>query len=338
MTGGRLPLWRGAAEAAGQAFRPAPGGVWGGNAGLWFDKFCDRWADDFVGLADEQAKRDWIATVIHPRDPRSGAVDATRRVKVGDARLLEEHDRRRAGLVRGLGAFLTRFVLEGRFVSGLGRTHPVENGFAWHHNLGVPYLAGSGIKGMVRAWAECYEEVAEADITRIFGPRPASGKLSVGSVVFLDALPTAPVQLVCEVMTPHYGPWYQSKPETGGAVEPPADWHSPTPIPFLAVESGTIFTFAIMPRTAADPATAEADCLLVRGWLAEALHWIGAGAKTPIGFGRFRDAAPHPAQTAKPFVDGEPVRILRREGPKTVVEFLDSGDIETVSPDRIEYA
>ena len=84
-------------------------------------------------------------------------------------------------------------------MTGLGRSHPVENGFAWHPTLGMPYLPGSSVKGMVRAWAE-----QETD------PRPASEELdrllgkqnSAGSVCFLDALPIKPVKLEADVMTP----------------------------------------------------------------------------------------------------------------------------------------
>jgi len=58
--------------------------------------------------------------------------------------------------VRGAGRFETLIQSLGgepllirtawRFVSGLGRSRPVENGFVWHHTLGVPYLPGSSIR------------------------------------------------------------------------------------------------------------------------------------------------------------------------------------------------
>lgn len=40
------------------------------------------------------------------------------------------------------------------FATGLGNEHPVENGFAFLTPYGLPYLAGSGVKGVVRHAAE----------------------------------------------------------------------------------------------------------------------------------------------------------------------------------------
>ena len=40
------------------------------------------------------------------------------------------------------------------FATGLGNEHPVENGFAFLTPYGLPYLAGSGVKGILRRAAE----------------------------------------------------------------------------------------------------------------------------------------------------------------------------------------
>jgi CRISPR-associated protein Cmr6 len=40
------------------------------------------------------------------------------------------------------------------FATGLGNEHPVENGFAFLTPYGLPYLAGSGVKGVLRRAAE----------------------------------------------------------------------------------------------------------------------------------------------------------------------------------------
>ncbi len=335
------------------------GGSWDGNSGLLYDKFCDQWTPDFSGFPEGDArdvaggKLSWVLSVVRPRLPGTGRPDPAKpRVKCGDKDLLDEFAKRRIDLLGRHDQKPLRYVLDSRFVTGLGRRHPVENGFAWHHLLGTPYLPGAGVKGLVRAWAEHYETETSDRIRRIFGPPPASGALSVGSVIFLDALPVAPVQLVAEVMTPHYGPWYQAE---GAAV--PADWHSPTPIPFLAVECGTEFSFGILPRRPAD----IEDCGQVEVWLAEALAWLGAGAKTAVGYGRFgpapertagdalKGAAAAPARIAgkpsdstpkpakKAYVGGEPVTVLRQEGSRMVVRFLDSDYEEDVDPRDIEY-
>jgi len=45
-----------------------------GNAGLWYDKFCNMWNDGFDSLGDS-GKKEWIRTVVG---------------EVGDADLLRE--------------------------------------------------------------------------------------------------------------------------------------------------------------------------------------------------------------------------------------------------------
>ncbi|MFB6271713.1 MAG: type III-B CRISPR module RAMP protein Cmr6 [Salinibacter sp.] len=239
-----------------------------GNAGLWYDKFCEEWQPKWSeGLGDEGKQR-WIDTVTDG--------------PVGHRAQLEEAQLRRAALLRAHDQSPLFFKSAYNFVTGLGRAHPVENGFAWHHTLGVPYLPGSSVKGMVRAWAERWEtwedDAQKTDtINRIFGPK--QGDLHVGSVIFLDALPTEPVQLKADVMTPHYGPYYQD--ESGET--PPTDWHPPTPIPFLVVDDGQGFLFGVLPRRDG----AQADCRRAQVWLQDALCWIGTGAKTAVGYGRF---------------------------------------------------
>jgi CRISPR-associated protein Cmr6 len=345
------PLYRGAEAGAKEAFKPknGPSGTaWSGNAGLWYDKFCDRWHPEFDRLSDDDAKRQWVESVVRPRG-EVGTPDGKKpSVKTGDAALLAEHARRRRSLVLRRGGRILDMKLETRFVTGLGRNHPVENGFAWHHVLGVPYLAGSGVKGLVRAWAASESREAALDA---FGPPPKPGNLRVGKIILLDALPVHPVSLVAEVMTPHYGPWNLSDPDSA-FNDPPADWHSPTPIPFLALEASAEFQFAMLPRVPDAPLDAATD------WLTDALAWLGAGAKTAIGFGRFAPvAAPRSADPESPSaasamkagkrsagaatssrlatVDGQPVEILDREGDLVTVQFIKSRDIETVRADEI---
>lgn len=234
-----------------------------GNAGLWYDKFFDQWKSG-ESLIDGGKQR-WI----------EGATGAP----VGDRRQLEEYRRRLADLLECHGQSPLFYALESDFVTGLGREHPVENGFVWHPTLGTPYLPGSSVKGLVRAWAEQWEKAGKAELKRIFGSESKDDRdFRVGSVAFLDAIPTRPVKLKADVMTPHYGPYYQDS--TGGV--PPADWHSPTPIPFLVVAAGASFLFGILPGRKED----DSDCEKVHDWLKEALAWTGAGAKTAVGYGR----------------------------------------------------
>ena len=50
------------------------------------------------------------------------------------------------------------------FATGLGNEHPLENGFAFLNPYGLPYLPGSGVKGVVRRAAE---ELAHRDFSRL---------------------------------------------------------------------------------------------------------------------------------------------------------------------------
>lgn len=240
-----------------------------GNAGLWFDKFCDRWrvsgaawslaADD----SGNNPKLDWICGLT--KDP------------VGLQAELREFSVRLMQLVTRRSGQVAVFKTESRFVTGLGRSHPVENGFAWHPTLGAPYLPGSSIKGMVRSWArEQAEPSPDHDVVaRILG---CPGR--AGGVCFLDAVPVVPVQLEADVMTPHYAGWSED--------DPPGDWRSPTPIPFLATAAGTKFLFGVVPCAPLQ----HKDLATAFGWLEAALAWVGAGAKTAIGYGRMvRDEA-----------------------------------------------
>ena len=259
------------------------------NTGLWYDKFCNQWCKNRKnkgieawslksfkeGTNEINPKFDWIKTVIG---------------NCGDSNLLKEYTDRLAALADQRGGGSRVFSSLYRFVSGLGREHPVENGFAWHHTLGVPYLPGSSVKGMLRSYLATWVETDKAEIKRIFAPRQWKDEQgirhdtehAIGSVIFLDAMPIAPVPLQADVMTPHYGPYYQDK----NGLTAPGDWHSPNPIPFLTVGEGAKFLFAVLPRTGSG--RDKEDCGKVLGWLAEALKTIGAGAKTAIGYGRFQ--------------------------------------------------
>lgn len=248
------------------------------NAGLWYDKFVDRWE----GNSWDQAKANklaWIKTVTGP---------------VGCPKLINEFATRVKRLAEQSAGRAFVLTTESRFVTGLGREHPLENGFAWHHTLGTPYLPGSSIKGLIRNWAKQWEGQTKEEVNAILG-----GPGCVGRVLLLDALPTHPPELEADVMTPHYSAYYQS---SGKTVEAPGDWLSPTPIPFLVVAANTPFQFALLPNTPADiPHLAT-----VEQWLRDALIWLGAGAKTAVGYGRFAEIV---QKAAVPVVPRAPSKI-----------------------------
>ena len=246
----RRPLYAGAESAR----RTAEG-----HAGLWFDKFCDQWqvkGSAWSMKGDSNSKLRWIDTVT----------DST----VGMPDQIDAYVSRLIGLIDSRRGRWEVYSATSRFVTGLGRSHPVENGFAWHPTLGTPYLPGSSVKGLIQAWvkAETGGKLAEEH-------RPLFGDIrAAGAVCFLDAVPAAPVRLVADVLTPHYAGW---SPE-----RPPGDWRSPTPIPFLVTEEKATFLFGFVPSRG----TTQDDLNQVAGWLRSALEWAGGGAKTSVGYGR----------------------------------------------------
>jgi len=237
-----------------------------GNTGLWYDKFCDQWRREGASWTMKASQEDKSA----PSGKQQWLADICG--ECGERGLLAEAELRMLRMVHMRDGRFGVFKSESRFVTGLGRSHPVENGFAWHPTLGTPYLAGSSIKGMVRAWA--VEEGVDAEqVDRLLGEGGEKG--SVGALIFLDALPRRPVRLEVDVLTRHYAGWTPDSP--------PGDWLSPVPVPFLVVAAGAEFLFGIQPRYGV---TVE-DIERAWKWLKDALLWAGAGAKTAVGYGRF---------------------------------------------------
>lgn len=241
------------------------------NAGLRFNKFCNEWVNwSLKSEADSSnnPKLDWINKFT---------------AKQGNKLQLKALCKRRDKRLEFYDLTAIYFKSQSAFITGMGNPHPVENGFTWHQTLGTPYLTGSSIKGITKAWCEQWlddEDFADEDqqtaCKRIFGSYKESKENNVGSVIFHDAIPTAPVQLKAEIMTPHYSEYYES-------AKAPGDWLSPTPIPFLAVDTNQTFHFMITPRTQQNKQDAEI-CI---EWLTDALQYIGAGAKTASGYGYF---------------------------------------------------
>lgn len=376
MSARQAPLYQGAMASAVQHFSPTTikgKRVWGGNTGLWYDKFCDRWDTGFAGISassktEESPKLDWIDSVIFPRRA-DGVPDRTKpAVRGGDPDLLAETARRREALAKAQGGVCLEFILESRLLTGTGRPHPVENGMAWHPTLGVPFLAGSGVKGVLRSWVRQAADATPDLIDTLFGP-PSDEKLHVGALQVLDALPVEPVLLAAEIITPHTGPWNQIEPDAKRVQnldDAPADWHSPVPVPLLAVESDVRFQFILLPGTGPVPKAGwEATLARCQQWLSDALRDLGAGAKTTSGYGRFRavgaalpedpkikwpegrpppkkaSAAGQPAtNSALPrygTVDGETVEIRDRDGTRYFVRFVDSGGTDWVGDGEIQF-
>ena len=161
------------------------------------------------------------------------------------------------------------------FTTGLGNEHPLENGFSFLNPYGLPYLPGSGVKGVLRRAAEELASGAWGNdakgwsneaiysvrpsrkshpiglsmIDALFGREPPRGDSNAvrGALSFWDVIPDIEGdKLLIEVMTPHQGHYYQQKGgrRAGDSVSP-NDSGQPVPIPFLTVPPGSRFAFHV---------------------------------------------------------------------------------------------
>lgn len=181
-----------------------------------------------------------------------------------------------------------------RFVSGVGSEHPVENGFTFHRHLGVPFFPGSTVKGLARAAARLLN-VEDGEMLKVFGPAaPESSEdpppTGAGGVVFLDALPVTWPQLGVDLINNHRPTWTALLNSDGGDLGPAerasaAGLEDPIPVTFLVVEPGVELRFWIARRPGSG--VEEHELNRVWEWLEAGLRYLGIGAKTAVGYGRF---------------------------------------------------
>jgi len=178
------------------------------------------------------------------------------------------------------------------FTTGLGNDHPLENGFAFLHPYGLPYLPGSGVKGVLRQsarelasgqWGDTHGWTEHA-ITVVFGAEDTNNARR-GAVIFHDVIPQIRGnKLMVEIMTPHQQHYYQKS-------EPPHDSRSPIPIKFLTVPPDTGFSFLVgcnqsmLRHEALDLSQNNAWKPLLEAAFEHAFNWLGFGAKTTVGYG-----------------------------------------------------
>lgn len=199
----------------------------------------------------------------------------------------------------------------GRLSIGLGGESVLETAITLHHTYGVPYIPGSALKGLAANFARNRLDVklwgGTSDAYRIMFGDPASA----GYVTFFDALyvpdtGTDKKALWPDVITVHHPEYYQQ----GSAA--PADWDSPTPIPFV---------------------TATGDYLIAIGgasaWvqkafeiLSLALKAVGVGAKTSSGYGRLELAGRRISPLAPALTGTQPL-----QAPPPAQQFKSRGQV-----------
>ncbi len=235
------------------------------NAGLLFDRGVDAWPEYYgkIGPAERRAFLERIADYG------------------GHGSYLSDLHSRRKRMLHAIGGRLVRVATIWRLVSGLGANHVLENGFVFDRNLGVPYLSGSTVKGMLHAWAEQWssddDAQYQANYASLFGD---TAELGAGTVIVHDAFPCAANVLELDVMSTHVPSYYRTRGAT-----PPIDHESPSVVPFLVVKARTEWVFGLSPRPGA---MSKADLDQAEQLLRNALRTLGIGAKTAVGYGHFR--------------------------------------------------
>jgi len=161
----------------------------------------------------------------------------------------------------------------GRMVVNLGADSVTEVSIAMHHTYGVPYIPGTALKGLAAHYTNSNMGAAWVKGTPAYKAIFGTGK-TAGYVTFHDAL-FVPEEgnsqpLKKDTVTGHHQDYNK------GDNVPPADWDSPTIIPFISVHGK--FLIAISGDEKAKPVAMEI--------LRLALLNEGIGAKTSSGYGR----------------------------------------------------
>jgi len=254
-----------------------------------------------------------------------------------DPALLAAWNERWRAMAGAACATIFERATEAPLLIGFGNKGAFEIGFTFHF-LGFPYLPGSGVKGLARAWAffKVIEAAGNFDLEEL--PEDAVA----GRLREIESQLTEPD---LEKYTLSVAGWPEQAralagqfrlifghqndaghaiffdaiprddrkgvkmvmdilnphyPEYGNGTSLPTNWQDPPPVQFLTVAAHTVFCFAVGWRGLQPPD--ERD--LAARWLQESLAFMGAGSKTSAGYGFFKTEPPAPQRERKgPYLD-----------------------------------
>jgi CRISPR-associated protein Cmr6 len=167
--------------------------------------------------------------------------------------------------------------VKNRLAINLGSETVLETNIALHRVFGVPFIAGSSLKGMTAAFIRQYggtdwQKNKDFYIT-VFGDENNAGFITFYDALYVPKTGYDRKPLYADVMTPHHQEYY------GGGNAPPADWDNPNPVPFISA-TGEYLIALSAPTGCGDWLELGFDVL---GF---ALAVEGIGAKTSSGYGR----------------------------------------------------
>ncbi len=256
------------------------------------------------------------------KEAKQPLIDSYEKTRKQANELLKKQHLRQASYCRvmeavGWHSFVVEAKLTSPYVSGLGMAHPTETGLVLDHTTGLPYIPAASQKGVVRLahiinslldsdeeWQKldtlfekgvvkkeknrdtgkteiCWQE--DNASKTLFGFSEKKDALA-GQLVVLDAYPLTAPSLGEEILNPHFMKYY-------GGDRGPTEDQSPIPVKFLVVKPGARFVFRLLLRRQLASALETNHgnlALLVEKNLVRAITEEGMGAKTAIGFGRFK--------------------------------------------------
>ncbi|MBF0101678.1 MAG: type III-B CRISPR module RAMP protein Cmr6 [Desulfobacterales bacterium] len=259
-----------------------------GNFGLWYNKFIP--IDGSYKACDDKGNKDNAVQYYHDK------YNAVPKNMLNQLLKKKHEDQDNFCKALSLQYEITciKAKLKTPLITGIGESHPHEVSMVVDHNIGIPYIPSSGIKGIVRfahtlsllelpnindyikydkeGNAYLNDEDDWTKIPHLFGTQEKRG-----SVIFLDAYPETVPDLHVDIMNPHYGQYYN-----GDGNTPPGDYLDPNPLKFLTVAKDTQFIF----RALVDKTISTLIEKIHKAYQ-NALTKEGVGAKTAVGYGLF---------------------------------------------------
>ena len=238
------------------------------------------------------------------------------------------------------GAQTRKATVQGRMIIGLGDESVLETSVTLHRTYGIPYIPGSALKGLAASYirqklsaTEAWRKDGEA-YQVIFGETANAGYITFFDALYIPGTGYQKKVLYPDVITVHHRDYYQDVKK----AKVPADWDSPTPIPFLSA-TGTYLIALAAPELEHFPEWVNTTFTILK----DALGTMGIGAKTSSGYGRMALELPSalspvqkqaPAERIRPnipkFREGQeitgsvvaPSEELRRRAPADTKAFL----------------
>lgn len=169
--------------------------------------------------------------------------------------------------------------LKHRLFLGLGVGSVLETNVTLHRAYGVPYIPGSALKGLARAYAECLVDngrgfLSDRQLKWLFGNAYNDTTAAAGNLDFQDGwwIPENILPLCLEVDTPHHAEYHRTQGE-----KPATDFDDPTPLHHLAIQGRFLISIK------GEPLAAQLALTL----LAHGLRMWGIGGRVNADYGQF---------------------------------------------------